>query len=532
MKLFRKDSSKVKVKKKRTGKEKAIIIFGLFTVFFAIASLAAFRGITYLSDCTYLISKKPFIFIGIAVVLIAINAWLWVKKKTKQRIILSILSMLSLISLIINTVVFSNQMKNRQVEITTAIEGSEAIMDGKTFMAGAAKGDITPTENMMPMPLLFVLKFDKVVDPVYTRVLALSDGTNEALYITLDMTLVPETDETLDYLSEKTGIARKNIFISATHTHGVTPVSLMDFNGVDGMKVNDWYGQIKETLLKTVKEARSNMVPARYGYGTGYSEINVNRDLDGEKSVLGSNFDRPSDKTIRMARIESTNGDTIALVVNYACHSVVVNGALHAGIRTYWTDDLAGNTSRKIEKDMDGAVVLYSCGASGDQNPALRAQYGGETGNGIPSVKNLGNASFNVLEYLSEIHSRDILRANENIVCTETEGLIYTAEKTVSAKKKDSDGNIDYTLRLFKIGNIMFQGIDAEVVTSIGQAVMDTSPYENTILVTLANGYKGYCADDWEFEHDAFEVGNTKSEQGAAQKAFVEGFKQMFSEEK
>ena len=72
-------------------------------------------------------------------ILIVIDVWLWTRKKSKHRIILIILSVLSLISLIFNTVVFSNQMKNRVEEITTAVEGSEAVMDGKTFMAGAAK---------------------------------------------------------------------------------------------------------------------------------------------------------------------------------------------------------------------------------------------------------------------------------------------------------------------------------------------------------------------------------------------------------
>lgn len=526
--IFKRKDKVEKKRRKRTKKEKALLLLNVITILFAIASLAAFRGIIYLSDATYLIAKLPVVFIVIAILLIGLNAWL-LKEKTKKRIILTGLSVLALLSIGVNTVIFRNQMQNAKTEITSAVEGKSAVLDGSTFMAGAAKGDITPGDYMMPMPLLAVLKFDKVVDPVYTRVLALSDGNEEALYITLDMTLVPEADETLSYLSEKTGIAEENIFISATHTHGTTPVSLMSFIGVDGMKTRDWYAQVKETMLATVEEARANMVPARFGYGTSYSNVNVNRDMDGETSVLGSNFDRPSDKTVRMVKLESLDGDTIALSVNYACHSVVANGALHAGLRTYWTDDLAGNTSRKLEEKMDGAVVLYSVSAAGDQNPALRAQYGGPTGSGNPSVKNLGNASFNVLEYLSQVHSGDILQASEEIECAETEGLLYTAEKIVQVETSEGDP-MEYKLRLFRLGDILFQGVDAEIVTSIGKAIMETSPYENTILVTLANGYKGYCADDWEYEHNAFEVGGSKLVKGAAQKTFTEEFTQMFSE--
>ncbi|MGT2884057.1 neutral/alkaline non-lysosomal ceramidase N-terminal domain-containing protein [Streptococcus ferus] len=525
-KLFKKNTRK----KKRSTKEKLMILLSLLTIGFAVASLAAFRGIIYLSDATFWIAKQPAIFILTALALIGLHAWLLVKKTTKKRIALVTLSVLSLLSLVINTIIFKQEIASYEPKIETSFTGTAAKMDGSSFMAGSAKGDITPLDYMFPMPLLSVLKFDRVVDPVYARVLAISDGKQEALYITLDMTFVPEADETLKTLSEHTGIPVENIFISATHTHGATPVSLMDFHGTDAAKITEWYGQVKETLLKTVDEARQNMVPARYGYGTGTSNVNVNRDMDGEKSVLGSNFDRYSDKTVRVMRFESLDGDNIGLVVNYAVHSVVANGALVGGLRTHWTSDLAGYTSRKLENMLDSGAVLYSVGAAGDQNPGLRAQYGGPTGGSNPAVSNLGAASYNVLDYLSEIHARDILAANENLVADKTDGTIYSAEKVVQAEAAEEGETIDYRLRIFQIGDVMFQGVDAEIVSSIGQAVTATSPVENTMLVMITNGYQGYIADDWGYDHNAFEAGNAKTKKGAGQKALVEGFTDLFAE--
>lgn len=272
------------------------------------------------------------------------------------------------------------------------------------------------------------------------------------------------------------------------------------------------------------------MVPARYGYGTGTSNVNVNRDMDDEKSVLGSNFDRYSDKAVRMMRFESLEGDNIGLVVNYAVHSVVANGALIGGFRTHWTSDLAGYTSRKLETMLDSGVVLYSVGAAGDQNPGLTAQYGGPTGGNNPAVSNLGEASFNVLDYLSEVHARDILAANAKLVADKTDGTIYSAEKVVQAEASKAGETIDYKLCIFQIGDVMFQGVDAEIVSSIGQAVTATSPVENTMLVMITNGYKGYIADDWEYDHDAFEAGNAKAKKGAGQKALIDGFTDLFAE--
>lgn len=527
MKLFSKSK---KIKRKRTMKEKLQIVLGIATIIFSIASLFAFRGVIYLSDATFLIAKWPIIFLLLAIAFIGIHVWLYTKEKTRKRLALMALSILSLVSIVANSLAFRSEMANHQVEVGSALTGTSAKMDGTTFMAGAAKGDITPMEYMMPMPLLSVLKFDRVVDNVYARVLAVSDGKQEALYITLDMTLVPEADETLKSISDHTGIPVENIFISATHTHGTSPVSLMEFKGTDGAKIDEWYGQIKETLLKTVDEARSNMVPARYGYGTGYSNVNVNRDMEGNPSVLGSNFDRPSDKTVRLMRFESLDGELISLIVNYNVHSVVANGALVGGLRTHWTGDLAGYTSRKLESSLENGVVLYNIGAAGDQNPGLMAQYGGPTGDNNPSVKNLGEASFNAMEYLSEVHARDILSANESLKSERTTGDLYGAEKIVQAEASTAGETLDYKLRILQIGDVTFQGVDAEIVNSIGQAVVATSPYEETVLVGLANGYKGYIADDWEYDHDAFEAGNAKTKKGAGQKALVTGFEEMFKE--
>lgn len=80
------------------------------------------------------------------------------------------------------------------------------------------------------------------------------------------------------------------------------------------------------------------------------------------------------------------------------------------------------------------------------------------------------------------------------------------------------------------IGDIAFEGISAEIVTSVGKAVREVSPYEKTILVSHALGYQGYVADDWEYEHNAFEAGSAKTAKGAAQEAFVSGFGELFRE--
>ena len=505
------------------------IIGGLLCLY-SISGIFVFRKIPYLSDNTYAVVRWPLACILIGALSLLINLGLFYAKKSKPRKIMLILSALAVVSLIGNSIIYQLNKEDSVDPGTVAYETS-AVMDGQTFMAGAAKGDITPADEMFPMPLLAVIRFDKAIDHVYARVLSVSDGTQEALFIMLDMTCVPYAEDLLPFLSEQTGLPEEKIFVAATHTHGTSPVSMMDYiNPLDNVKCRDWYEDIKSTLLVTIGEARANMVPARFGYGTGESLVNVNRDvLEGETAVIGSNFDGESDKTIRMLRFEDLDGNPIALIVNYACHSVVTNGSLHYGIREAYTGDLAGRTSTKLEEQLDGAVVLWSSGAAGDQNPRIMVQYGGELEEDCAAPSNLGKAAYTILEYLSDEHVRDILKANDSIQCDQTSGSISCSEKTVTVEGING-GDQSYRLRLFIIGDFAMQGISAEVVTSVGKAVLETSPYENTMLVTLANGYEGYVINEWEFDHDAFEKDLTRAARGVAEPAFVEGFEDLFAD--
>ncbi|HEV2597916.1 hypothetical protein [Sphingopyxis sp.] len=526
------------MKSDRTAKwltsRRSTIIVGAVGAYISILSIFAFRNLPYLSDGTFYIAEWPFACFAVVVVLLLVNLYLVSKKRTRPRKILAILSALAVVSVLINAIAFAfggDGTTSDRSHAAQVASPSRPIPAGPLFMAGAARGEITPSDYLMPMPLLYILKFRWVNDPVYARVLAMSDGTQQYLFITLDMTLVPEAEETLQFIHQQTGIPIRNIFISATHTHGTTPISLIDYtNPADRRKSRKWYEEIKRTLVSTIAKARSNMVPARYGYGEGQSLINVNRDIVvGKKSELGSNFDRPSDKTIRMVRIEDLNGKVISLIVNYAVHSVVMNGSL-SGIGTPITGDIAGRTSAKIEGQWGDAVVLWTMAAAGDQNPRFMTQYTGPIKDGEPVRRMLGSAGSAILEYLSDEHVRDILKANAGFEATQTAPEIHTAEATALVDTIDAGKKQPYKLRLLTLGDIAFQGISAEVVTSIGKAVRETSPFQHTILVTAANGYEGYVADDWEYDHQAFEVGDTRVKKGAVQPEFVKGFTGLFGD--
>jgi hypothetical protein len=69
---------------------------------------------------------------------------------------------------------------------------------------------------------------------------------------------------------------------------------------------------LSQELLESVKLAKQRLTPARIGYGTGVSYINVNRNIIDPKTKRwweGPNYDGPSDKTVAVIKFESLTGD-------------------------------------------------------------------------------------------------------------------------------------------------------------------------------------------------------------------------------
>lgn len=408
---------------------------------------------------------------------------------------------------------------------------------------GTGKAEITPSNKILPMPFFFIFSMDEAIDPIHVRVLDI-ESNERIVFVTFDMTFVPNPDETKKLVCSLTGLDEAHVFLSATHTHCAPTVGVIDANTQD-KKMIDWYEEIKQAIKQAVEDAQKNKRPAKMGFGKGKSYINVNRDelKDDGTSAIGVNFERPSDKTLNVLRFDDESGKAIAFLVNYAVHATVLNGCT-VGSSIKISSDLPGVTSSMIESKFDGSVCLWTSGAAGDQNPRQSTQFPEENVTSFTDIKNLGEKGHLILEYLAKEHARDILRTNKTIVCDKMQIKITAQKTTVKCAGRTPESakliaaaqgitlpppaDVEYTLRLVTLGDLAVQGISAEVVTSVGAAVMQTSTLKDAFLITQTDTYSGYVPDDWEYEHKAFEAEGATVEKGAAQPAFVKGFKDMF----
>ncbi|WP_308910440.1 hypothetical protein [Pseudokordiimonas caeni] len=412
-----------------------------------------------------------------------------------------------------------------------------------TLKAGAAKVEFTPDATALPEGYLGIL------DPVYVRALVLQTGKSKAALVSVDAGAIPDQVWlAASEASAKLGIPREALQVTATHTHSVP---------------RDLGAVLSARIAEALKAADARLEPARIAYGEGVSFINVNRNMidpETRKWWEGPNYDGPSDKTVAVVKVETTNGQPIALYYNYAVHAVIT------GQLDKVSGDIPGATSRYIEDALDDrAVALWSEGAAGDQNPIFFQQTydlreirikdfaargidisntmlpgGKELDRSNPAVLKLMKQQEQMIASMGQMLGEEVLHvARSNMNRAETVPVIYGSQKDITCpgRTRTDEGRagapgtyvdadpVPIRLSLLRVGDIVIGGVNAEVFNPIAMKFKARSPFARTVMATLTNGYapSGYIPHDAAYAQYTFEVVSSRLKPGCAEEAIAEG---------
>jgi neutral ceramidase len=410
--------------------------------------------------------------------------------------------------------------------------------------AGAAKVNITPDKGNLPKNYL------GVYDSIYCRTIVLDNGTTSAAFITADVGMLREPlwKKVTQRIEKELGIPAINVLLTATHTHSV-PFT------VGGET-------LEQQIVASVKEAQVKLQPARIGYGTGVSYINVNRNIIDPQTRRwweGPNYDGPSDKTVAVVRFESLDGTPIAVYYNYAMHAVIL------GQLDMVSGDVPGAASRYIEDSFDNKIVaLWSTGAEGDQNPIyfqqtydLRdirikeyAKRGEDISNSMPpggtgldrndhAVASLMNQQKVIAQSMGVFLGEEVKHVMRNINRTEATATITAAQKmlTLPGRNRSNSGRAGYPgtytdgdsvsirIGVLLVDDIAFATVNGEVFNPIAQQLKKESPFARTMMITATNGSanSGYIPNDAAFGSYTFEVLSSRLKPGYAERAIING---------
>jgi neutral ceramidase len=412
---------------------------------------------------------------------------------------------------------------------------SSLSLAGGGISAGAARVDITPAPDAaLPMSGFSDRSggFEGIHDRLHIRTLVVDDGIRLAAIASIELISVPEAfwKRMTARLEQETGIPKENILLSAVHTHAAP--------GIDGFGPSaggvadrraEYTRMVETALVRSVREAKANLQPAKVGFGTGHAKVNMNRRApDGFGGwILGNNPDGPSDRTVAVVRFETLQGVPFAILSNYAVHGTVL-GLDNMQI----SGDLPGATARTIEEHYKNTVVSpWTSGAAGDQDPLYRVQtasvmpYRNMTALG----RVLGQEVIRVAEGIkTSPHGR--IRAAQRVIYCPGKRTVQTPSRTRDYRFEEADP-VSIRLSLLIINDIAIAGVSGEVLTGIGLRLKKESPLSRTFLVANCNGSSGYIPDDAAYEQVSYEIVSSRLKPGHAEGAVVSTFVEMMREE-
>jgi hypothetical protein len=237
-----------------------------------------------------------------------------------------------------------------------AVAGAEQPCRAEQLMAGVAKVDVTHP-NSKP-----------VNDRLYAKALVLRSGKTTAVIVTIDAVAIAEIGSIKnDFLANVRARVEKeldidpaSVVVNASHCHGTV------------------CSEIEQRTFEAIKLASRELSPVRIGAGVGHEDrimenrrlrLKSGREIDvrhayslpPDEQIAGAG---PIDPQIGVLRLDKLNGETLAVVYNFACHPIqgVPSGGNSA--------DMIGFASSVIEDNMsDGTIALFLQGCAGDINP-------------------------------------------------------------------------------------------------------------------------------------------------------------------
>lgn len=189
------------------------------------------------------------------------------------------------------------------------------------------------------------------------------------------------------------GVAKEEILVVFSHTHAAGLMGLDRAHLPGGDLIPPYLESLSETAGALVKQCLVSLQPAGIVYGRGRCSLATHRDFwDGRQFVCGHNPGVPADDTVIVARVSDDSGQTLASIVNYACHPTTL-----AWENTLISPDYVGAMREVVEADT-GAPCLFLQGASGELGP--REGFVGDTAVADRNGRELGHAALAALTAL------------------------------------------------------------------------------------------------------------------------------------
>lgn len=384
---------------------------------------------------------------------------------------------------------------------------------------GVAEADIELVKGMdMTGYLARESSSEGIHDDLKIRCIIFDDGKTQFVLIVCDLLGLDSkfTIECMEQIEKKLSIPKDNIVIACIHTHsGPASIFLQDCGEVD----DKWLESLKFRIVECAVEAAGKLKPSSLIFKTSQCDIGINRVINDEtqERLL-------VDKQVGILEVRDEDGGVIkAVLINYACHPVVLNEKNLLYSKDY-PHFMISALNKKVP--YKNASVIFTNGCCGDINPSARGDFDIAERLGQKLADSIAEAASiqldeiglsNSIIKMKTVKARIPLKNMLDGAAAGKPGDDYTQlygtddkdkRKSVSnvenafkkwmlkMNAKISSGTLEdfviADIKIIRIGKLTMVTLPFEAYHQIGLKIKEYFGAERTIIICYANGDYGY----------------------------------------
>jgi len=327
--------------------------------------------------------------------------------------------------------------------------------------------------------------------------------SRRALILTADLLGFTEriTNTLAQRALSKHGLARHQLFFFASHTHsGPAVLDRLTLTVADSpafhAEAEAYTASLIDKLDRLITQALAKPKPVTLSSGWSSAPFAFNRRTEQLAAIRpGESLPAPVDHRVPVLRLSRPNGQPLATLFGYACHSTVLTGD------TYEINgDYPGYAQQAIEEALPGSTAFFVLLAAGDQRATPRGtlllaqQHGRTLARAVldaslsPLPPTLTTAIENIrLPFASHTREAYLAEANSSDVFAARRGKAMLA----AIDDRRLPLNTPYPIQALRLGTLTLLALPGEVVVDYALTLRDKYG-PNLITAAYASHLPGY----------------------------------------
>lgn len=245
------------------------------------------------------------------------------------------------------------------------------------WLAGSARIMITP-ENPLVMSgyASRTTPYTSIEQDIWAKALVLEDENGKRVaIITTDLVGINSEITPAIYtgITEKTGIPRKDVLLTWSHTHSGPRLTLEEephAGTTEEYRSNSvaYTQALQNQLASLVDQAARNLQTVELNWGNGFVPFVMNRRGRTPRGVrLSPNPSGHVDRSLPCLKVSASDGKLMAALFQVACHNTTLSQNNYA-----LCGDFSGFAQSEVEKEYPNANAMFMTGCAGNANPYPR----------------------------------------------------------------------------------------------------------------------------------------------------------------